>query len=191
MAARRIVAGLVFCLAFHTTAWAQPATYSIDNAHSSVVFGVGHLKLSYTYGRFNKLSGEFTLDSGDVTKSQFKVTIDVASVDTNNAERDEHLRKADFFDAEKFPTMEFVSSEVVATENGMDVKGKLTLHGVTKEMTIPLVKVGEGSSPFGDYRAGFLSQFSLKRSDFDMKNLLNVVGDDVSITFSFEGVKQP
>lgn len=191
MFARIVVAGFACLLAVPSVLSAQPAKYTVDNVHSSVVFGIGHLGLSYTYGRFNKINGEFTLDSGDVTKSQFKITIDVASVDTNDPQRDEHLRKADFFDVEKFATIEFVSSEVVKTEKGMDVKGKLTLHGVTKDMTIPVVKVGEGNSPFGDYRAGFLSQFSIKRSDYDMKNLLNVVGDDVSITFSFEGIKQP
>ena len=147
--------------------------------------------MSYIYGRFNKVSGEFTLDNSDATKTMFKISIDTASVDTNEPKRDEHLRTPEFFDAAKFPTIEFVSTSVAKTDKGLDIKGNMTIHGVTKEITIPMVKVGEGNSPFGDYRAGFLTQFAIKRSDYDMKNLLNVVGDDISITFSFEGVKQP
>jgi polyisoprenoid-binding protein YceI len=187
---RTIAIALVGGLALQAAAIAQPVKYNIDNVHSSVIFGVGHLGISYTYGRFNKVGGEFVLDSGDVTKSTFKVTIDVASIDTNNAQRDEHLKTAEFFDVAKFPTIEFVSSEVIKTDKGMDVKGKLTLHGVTKELTIPLAKVGEGNSPFGDYRVGFLTQFPIKRSDYEMKSLTEAAGDAVTITFSIEGIKQ-
>jgi polyisoprenoid-binding protein YceI len=191
MIVRTLAAVLVCYSTFLTATCAQPTKYSIDNTHTSVIFGIGHLNLSYTYGRFNKVGGEFTLDPGDPTKSQFKVTIDAASVDTNNAERDEHLRSAEFLEVTKFPTLEFESSSATKTEKGFDVVGKMTIHGVSKEITVSLTKVGEGSTPFGDYRAGFLTQFTLKRSDYDMKNLLNAVGDDVSITLSFEGIRQP
>jgi polyisoprenoid-binding protein YceI len=191
MFVRALAALFVACTSIVATASAQPTKFTIDNTHTSVIFGIGHLGLSYTYGRFNKVSGEFTLDPGDPTKSHFKVVIDAASVDSNDAKRDEHLRTAEFLDVEKFPTLEFESTSVTKTEKGLDVAGKLTLHGVTKDITMPLTKVGEGATPFGDYRAGFLTQFSLKRSDYDMKNLLNAVGDDVSITISFEGIKQP
>ncbi len=190
MIVRRIVLALVCLLLTIASTDAQPTKFVLDNTHTSVVFGIGHLGLSYTYGRFNKVSGEFTLDNSDLTKSMFKVSIDTASVDTNDPKRDEHLRTPEFFDVAKFPAMEFVSSSVVKTDKGLDVKGNMTIHGVTKEITIPIVKVGEGNSPFGDYRAGFLTQFAIKRSEYEMKNLLNVVGDDVSITFSFEGIKQ-
>lgn len=172
-------------------AHAQTTTFDVDNTHSSVIFGIGHFGLSYTYGRFNKLSGEFTLDNADVSKSSFKVTIDAASVDTNDAKRDEHLRTAEFFDVAKFPTLEFVSTSVTKTDKGMDVHGNMTIHGVTKEITIPLAKIGEGNGPDGVVRAGFLTQFAIQRSDYDMKTALNAIGDGVSITFSFEGTKRP
>ncbi len=188
---RQVSLALICCFVCVGAAIAQPSKFAVDNVHSSMIFGVGHLQLSYTYGRFNKISGEFTLDAADPTKSQFKITVDAASVDTNDAKRDEHLRKADFFDVEKFPTIEFVSTSVTKTDKGMDLKGNMTLHGVTKEITIPVTKVGEGKSPFNDYRAGFLSQFMLKRSEYGMTGATEMVGDDVSITISFEGVKQP
>jgi polyisoprenoid-binding protein YceI len=88
------------------------------------------------------------------------------------------------------PTIEFVTTAVTKTDKGMDLKGNFTMHGVTKEITIPIVKLGEGPSPFGDYRAGFLAQFGLKRSDYGMTGVTNMVGDDISVTFSFEAVKQ-
>ena len=191
MIVRRLILALICFTPAIASTDAQPTKFALDNTHTSVIFGIGHLGLSYTYGRFNKVSGEFTLDNADPTKSMFKISIDTASVDTNDAKRDEHLRTPEFLDTAKFPVMEFVSSSVVKTDKGMDVKGNMTLHGVTKEITIPLTKVGEGNRPFGDYRAGVLTQFTIKRSDYDMKNLLNVVGDDVTITFSFEGIKQP
>ena len=191
MFVRSLTLALMCWFLFNASTDAQPTKFAVDNTHSSVIFGIGHLGLSYTYGRFNKVSGEFTLDTADLTKSMFKVSIDTASVDTNDPKRDEHLRTPEFFDAAKFPTMEFVSTSVAKTDKGMDVKGNMTIHGVTKEITIPLAKVGEGNSLTGDYRAGFLTQFAIKRSEYEMKNLLNMVGDDVSITFSFEGIKQP
>jgi polyisoprenoid-binding protein YceI len=169
----------------------QPTQYALDNSHSSMVFGVGHLGVSYTYGRFNKISGDFTWDNADPAKCEFKVTIDTASVDTNEPKRDEHLRSADFFDVAQFPTIEFASTGLEKTDAGWNLAGKLTLHGVTKDIKIPLVKVGEAAGPMGDYRAGFLSQFSLKRSEYGMTGAPGMVGDDVTITFSFEGVRKP
>jgi polyisoprenoid-binding protein YceI len=191
MSLRPFSLAIVFCLALAGSAWSQASKFVVDNVHSSVIFGVSHLGLSYTYGRFNKVSGEIVLDSADATKSSFKVTIDVASVDTNDAKRDEHLRTPEFFDAAKFPTIEFVTTSVTKTDKGFDLKGNLTMHGVTKEIEIPIQKLGEGDSPFRDYRAGFLAQFSLNRNEYGMTGATNMIGDAVSVTFSFEAVKQP
>jgi polyisoprenoid-binding protein YceI len=190
MLTRSFVFALVAGLSWGFAALGQPVKFALDNSHSAVIFGVGHAGLSYTYGRFNKLSGEFALDNADPTKTQFKVTIDASSIDTNDAKRDEHLRGAEFFDVAQFPTLEFTTTAVTKTEKGFELKGNMTIHGVTKELMIPLTKVGEGPTPSGDYRAGFLAQFGLKRSDYGMTTHGNMVGDDVTITFSFEGVRQ-
>ena len=169
----------------------QPAKYALDPSHTSVVFGVSHLGYSFTYGRFNKVDGHFVFDKNSPTNSQFTVTIDAASVDTNDAKRDEHLRNADFFNVRQFPTIEFRSTQVDQNRTGLQLVGNMVMHGETKQITIPLQKVGEGKGPYGNYRMGFQTQFNLKRSDFGMRNMIGPVGDDVSIIMSFEGILQP
>ena len=169
---------------------AQPATYVVDGSHTAVIFAVSHMGFSYTYGRFNKVEGQFAFDSQDPINSQFALVIDVASIDTNDAKRDEHLRNADFFNARQFPTIEFRSTQVKQTNDGLQLVGTMTMHGETKEITIPLQKVGEGQGPYGNYRCGFLSQFSLKRSDFGMRNMIGPAGDEITITVSLEGIQR-
>jgi len=183
---------LVACLAISS----RPAVaddYKIDDSHTSVIFGISHMGLSYTYGRFNKVSGTYALDATDATKSTFKVVIDAASVDTNNQGRDNHLRGPDFFNAGEFPLITFESTKVAARQEGektvYDVTGNMTMHGVTKEITLALVKLGEANMG-RDYRTGFLCDVKLKRSDFGMSGGIPNVGDEVAITISFEGVRQ-
>ncbi len=168
------------------------ATYTIDNAHTSLIFGISHMGFSYTYGRFNMVSGQLALDGENPANSQIKMSVDAASVDTNNKKRDEHLRSPDFFSVNEFPTIEFVSTSIEPADKTMNVKGNLTIHGVTKELDIELTKLGEGKTQMGDERVGFLAQFEIKRSDFDMKEMIGPqgIGDEVSITMSFEAVKQ-
>jgi polyisoprenoid-binding protein YceI len=170
--------------------------YTIDPAHTSVVFSVGHAGLSYTYGFFRQAAGTYTLDANPANCS-FKFTIQTNSLDTNHAKRDEHLRSPDFFNVQQFPTITFESTSckrASTTDRSIvyQVTGNLTIHGVTRQVTVPLKQLAEGKGPYGDTRSGFLCQTELKRSDYDMTNLLenNLVGDAVSITISFEGVKQ-
>jgi polyisoprenoid-binding protein YceI len=170
-------------------------TYSIDPAHTSIVFSVSHAQLSYTYGFFRKASGAYILDKANPANCRFRLTIDTDSLDTNHAERDKHLRGADFFNVQEFPTIVFDSTSCTPADlqDGAivyQVKGNMTIHGVTRQVTLPLRMLGEGKGPFNDQRSGFLCQVELKRSDFGMVNLLNVVGDAVGITVSFEGVLQ-
>jgi polyisoprenoid-binding protein YceI len=183
---------LVACLA----AGSRPAVaddYKLDDSHTSVVFGISHMGLSYTYGRFNKVSGTYTLDAADPAKSKFKVVIDANSVDTNNQGRDGHLRGPDFFNAGEFPLITFESTKVAARQDGekmiLDVTGNMTMHGVTKEITLALVKLGEKNMG-QEYRSGFLCDAKLMRSEFGMSGGIPNVGDEVAITISFEGVRQ-
>ena len=170
--------------------------YTIDPTHTSVVFSVGHAGLSYTYGFFRQAAGTYNLDANPANCS-FKFAIQTGSLDTNNAKRDEHLRSPDFFNVQQFPTITFESTACTRASTPdqsivYQVTGNLTLHGVTRQVTVPLRLLAEGKGPYGDSRSGFLCQTELKRSDYDMTNLLenNLVGDAVSITISFEGVKQ-
>jgi polyisoprenoid-binding protein YceI len=173
--------------------------YALDTAHTSVIFGLSHMGFSYTYGRFNKVDGKYTLDEANPAASTFELTIDASSIDTNDAKRDGHLKSADFLNAGEFPLITFKSTGVkvqdssagpAGTDAGQmmyEVTGDLTMHGVTRPVTLPLklLKVGEGMD--GKKRSGFLCETRLMRSEFGMTNMIPGVGDDVAITISFEG----
>ncbi|MCA9235345.1 MAG: YceI family protein [Planctomycetales bacterium] len=186
-----LIAAGALLLATVFAAAAPAADFALDPSHTSIVFGVKHLSYSYTYGRFNKMSGSFSLEPDG---GAFALTIDAASVDTNDPKRDDHLRGPDFFNAAQFPAITFKSDKVTVKQDKdgevYTVVGKLTLHGETRPLTLELRKLGEGDSPFGDYRAGFLVQTKLLRSDFGMKGMTPAIGDEVLITISFEGVRK-
>jgi polyisoprenoid-binding protein YceI len=165
-------------------------TYTVDPSHTSLIFSISHLGYSYTYGRFNKLAGQYLLDRDAPQNCQFQFQVDVASVDTNDAKRDDHLRSADFFNAKQFPMISFQSSSVSKTEKGYDVTGNLTLHGVTKRVTLPMRLMGEGKGPYGNYRTGLIFQLQLKRSDYGMTGMQGPIGDNVAVTASFEGIRE-
>lgn len=165
--------------------------YELDNVHSSLVFSVSHAGLSYTYGRFNELAGEFSWDPADPAQGVFQLDVDAASIDTNSGERDQHLRSEDFFHVDKFPQITLRSTAIEQTTDGEWVlKGELTLRGTTRPVEMPLTVVGIGKGPFGKERAGFFTRFVIKRSEFGMDKMLDVVGDNISITFSFEGIRK-
>jgi polyisoprenoid-binding protein YceI len=171
--------------------------YVIDPSHTSIIFSVSHTGLSYVYGIFRKAQGSYLFDGQNPTNCQFRFAIQTDSLDTNHDERDKHLKSPDFFNASQFPTISFVSTSVerANTPDGSvvyNVTGNLTMHGVTKQVTFPLRMLGEGIGPFKDYRTGFLTNLTLKRSDYGMSNLLenNLVGDAVGVTISFEGSRQ-
>ncbi len=196
-------------LARFTTLWsvsilllaprAVPAAdvYTIDPAHTSIVFSVAHFGLSYTYGFFRKASGMYAIDAANPANSQFRFTIAADSLDTNNAKRDDHLRSPDFFNVQLFPDITFESTKCARTttqDGGVlyQLTGNLTMHGVTRQINVPLRMLGEGPGPPGDRRTGFLCQIELKRSEFGMNSLIEkkIVGDAVGITVSFEGSLQ-
>lgn len=168
--------------------------YTIDPAHTSIVFSVAHSGFSYTYGFFRESAGNYLIDKTNPSACRFRLTIKANSLDTNNAKRDEHLRSADFFNVQQFPDITFDSTKCEVAKDGVlyQLTGNLTIHGVTRQMTVPLRMLGEGPGPYKDQRSGFLCQIELKRSEFGMSNLLenNLVGDAVGITVSFEGSQQ-
>lgn len=179
------------------TAIAAPAfaaeTFKVDAVHSTVIFRVKHMNASYAYGRFNNIAGSFAIDEKNPSASSFDFTIKVDSVDTANAGRDGHLKKTDFFNAAQFPTIGFKSKSVKAgAEGAYDVTGDLTFHGVTKPITVKIQHTGTASmKPPGGGKettiAGIESTFTIKRSDYGMKNMLGMLGDDVTVTVAVEG----
>ena len=164
-------------------------TYAIDPVHSCVSFKIGHLGLSNVHGRFNDLGGNFAIDP-DAGKCSFEVTIKAESVDTNNKQRDTHLRSPDFFNAKQFPTITFKSTSAKRVEGGYEVAGMLTLHGVTKPLTLVLKGGRTAEFPRGVQRTGYSGEFTIKRSDFGMDKMLEAIGDDIQVQISFEGTKK-
>lgn len=168
---------------------ASAQDYAFDPAHTSVSFQASHLGISWTHGRFNSVDGEFSI-APDPSQSKFKLTISVESLDTGNTQRDEHLRSPDFFNAVQFPTITFQSTSVVTTQDAIEVTGNLTLHGVTKSVTIPLKGGKTAEFPAGVKRIGYTGSLGIKRSEFEMSGMPQAVGDDVYIAISFEGIQK-
>jgi len=165
-------------------------TYAVDDNHTAVVFKVSHLGISWTFGRFNDVAGSFTLDPADPAKSSFALAIKAASLDTNNAKRDEHLRSPDFFNVKQYPEITFKSTAVRPVEGGYEVTGEFTLHGQTRPLTFALKGGKAAEFPKGVQRVGFTTDLAVKRSEFGMDKLVGPVGDEVYIAISFEGVKK-
>ncbi|MCB9546388.1 MAG: YceI family protein [Myxococcales bacterium] len=163
------------------------ADWKIDGAHAAAVFQVNHLGVSTTHGRFNRIEG--TITTGDAFK--VSVDIDAESIDTANEKRDQHLRGPDFFDTKQFPKLTFKSTAATkASDTTWDVTGDLTIHGVTKSITIKVTKVGEGKDPWGGTRIGFDTEFVIKRADFGMNFMPGGIGEDIKIAVSLEGIQQ-
>ena len=169
---------------------AYGSDYRVDPEHSFVEFRVQHLGFSWLYGRFNTVSGEFTYDPAQPAKSTIAVTIETGSVDTRHAERDKHLRSKDFLHVKKFPVALFKSSSFTGDAEGGVMEGLLTLHGVSKPVSITVKKIGEGKDPWKGYRAGFVGSVTLNRRDFAIDYDLGPKGDLLEFDLSIEGIRQ-
>ncbi len=164
--------------------------YDYDPVHSSVSFKARHLDISWIHGRFNEVSGKFSLDRQDPSKSTFALSIKAASVDTANKARDEHLRQPDYFDVKQYPTIEFKSTSTKPIKGGYEVTGDFTMHGTTKPIT--LVLMGGKEHDFKQVkRVAFSTELSLKRSDYGFdKNAIGPIGDEALIMIDCEGVRK-
>jgi polyisoprenoid-binding protein YceI len=175
----------------------RPATtWKIDPSHTTVGFAVRHLMISTVRGRFADVAGSVTVPDDDFRSAQVDVTIGTASVDTRDAQRDTHLRSADFFDAEHFPAMTFTSRRVDTTPHGYALVGDLTIRGVTREVSLAVTEEGRGSDPWGGVRAGFSATATINRRDFGLtwNAALEtggvLVGDEVKIGIDLELIAQ-
>jgi len=174
-------------------AQAQAETYKVDPVHTMVLFRIKHLGVSYTHGRLNDISGRFTIDTANPAASKVELEIKAASIDTNDAKRDQHLKGPDFFNVKQFPRITFKSTSMTRTDDAKDlweVKGDLSLHGVTKEITVKVERVGAGKDPWGGYRSGAEMVFTIKRSDYKMNYMEGAIGDEVRLTVAVEGIRQ-
>lgn len=195
MKTRLAVFGLLALLfALPTGFSAQAAeTYVIDTkgSHAFVQFRIKHLGYSWLYGRFNTFSGTFTADDDNPGSSNISVEIDTASVDSNHAERDKHLRSADFLDVAKFPKATFVSTGVKSNGDGTGVvMGNLTLKGVTKPIEIAVKEIGKGKDPWGGYRRGLQGSTTFALKDFGIDFNLGPASTHVEMILSIEGIRK-
>jgi polyisoprenoid-binding protein YceI len=168
---------------------AKGAKFSVDDVHSSLIFGIEHMGVSMFYGRFNDLGGHYTLDLNSPEASTFEITAATDSVDTGNGGRDRHLKGADFFNAAEFPKITFKSAKVSKIADGkLQVTGDLTMHGVTKPVTMDM-KVYPPKSTERGTKSGIAGQFNIKRTDFGMDTYVSNggLGDEVTIIFGIEG----
>lgn len=174
-------------------------TYSVDKAHSDVTFSIRHL-VSRSTGTFRDFAGKLNLNPVSPKTSSVEFVVKAASIDTDNEDRDKHLRGADFFDAEKYPEIVFKSSSIKpAGKDKYKVTGTLNLHGVSRVVTIPVTFLGFAKDPWGNEKAGFETELTLKRKDFGIvwnKALDNggaLLGEDVKLTINLETnkVKEP
>jgi polyisoprenoid-binding protein YceI len=173
------------------------SAYAIDKAHSEVTFQVRHL-LTKVRGRFSDFSGTIHLDLQDPANASVSLTIAAASIDTNNADRDQHLRSDDFFAVATYPAITFESSRIVKTSSDLyDVTGTLTIRGVARNITLPVAYLGMATDPWGNARAGFETELTINRKDYGLSWNAALetggflVGDDVRISLSVQAIAQP
>lgn len=164
---------------------ASASAFNVDGAHSSVVFKIKHNDVAWFYGRFNDLKGVFTVEP---ESGAIEITVNAESVNSGNEKRDNHLRSPDFFSSKEFPTITFVSKSLKKTgETTFDATGDLTLHGVTKEITVPVEVTGRGEGRRGEI-AGLHTTFTINRADYGMGYMQGRgLGDDVTLIVALEG----
>jgi len=187
---KKLLTTLTALLALSASHMATAADYVLDikGAHAFINFKASHLGYSWLTGRFNKFDGKFSYDSKNLSATKIEVNIDPASIDSNHAERDKHLRNDDFLDVKKFPTSKFVSTKVTDKGNGkIEVVGDFTLHGVTNSIVIDAVKIGEGKDPWGGYRAGFSGTTTIDVADYDFKAAW---AGKIQLELLIEGIRQ-
>jgi polyisoprenoid-binding protein YceI len=195
--AHRIAIASAIVLLTSLSALAQTSTWNIDPAHSTAQFTVRHLAISNVSGNFTKVTGSVVLNEKDITQSQVSASIDVSSVDTRVEARNKDLKSPNFFDVEKYPTIEFKSKRIVNDGGKLQVIGDLTIHGTTREVTLDVDgPTPELADPWGNSRRGISATTTINRRDFNLtyNNLLKtgeaVVGDNVKIQIDAEMVKK-
>ena len=172
---------------------AQAEKYVIDTggAHAYVQFKISHLGYSWLMGRFNRFEGSFVYDEETPARSAIEVTVDTASIDTNHAERDKHLRSEDFLNVATFPQARFVSSRFTPLSGKeAQLEGELTLHGVTRPVSLKVTQVGAGTDPWGGFRRGFAGSMKIRLADYGIDYNLGPASQELELMVGFEGIRQ-
>ena len=171
--------------------------WEIDSSHSGIHFSVRHLVIAKVRGQFSRWTGAVQVPDGDFTRASLEVAIDAASIDTGVADRDAHLRSADFLDVERFPELTFTSTQVErAGQDRLRVNGQLTIKGVTRDVTLDVEHLGLAKDPWGNERAAFTARTSVDRREFGLtwNQALEtggvLVGERVDIEIEIQAVKQ-
>ena len=189
----RLLSRIVLIFVRTAPALVQAADYVIDTekAHAFIQFRIKHLGYSWLLGRFNDFDGTFSYDETNPAASKVAVTISTASIDSNHAERDKHLRAEEFLDVDKFPQATFVSTGFAENDDKTAVlTGNLTLHGVTRPVSIAVKPIGHGPDPWGGERRGFEGTTSLKLADYNIDFDLGPAAREVELFLSVEGIEQ-
>lgn len=182
---------LIITFLLSTSAMAGDYKIDIKGMHASVQFKISHLGTSWLWGRFDKFDGQFTYDKDHPNDSKLNMTVDTTSVDTNHAERDKHIRGKGLLETDQFPEATFVSDSVNFNTDGTGtITGKLNLHGVEKEITMAIKKVGEGVDPWGGYRAGFEGHMKLVLADYGITRKLGKASETLELIVAIEGVRK-
>lgn len=187
------ILALLMAAMISSPAFAKVEHYTVDveGAHAFIHFKIKHLGYSWLLGRFNTFDGEFSVDPDNIETGKIELNIDVASIDSNHAERDKHLRNEDFLDVEKFPDSKFVSTRIVQGEgDNFTVYGDFTLHGVTKEIAIAAKPVGRGQDPWGGFRYGFEGTTRIKLGDYGIPERLGPASTHVDLELYVEGIRK-
>jgi polyisoprenoid-binding protein YceI len=190
---KALLSGAMLFILLVTGAQTHAADYVIDSkgAHAFIQFRIKHLGYSWLLGRFNTFNGEFSYDEKNPSASSIVVNIDPASIDSNHAERDKHLRDKDFLDVKKYPEARFVSTSFKETGNGKaELTGNLTLRGVTRPVTIDVEHIGHGKDPWGGYRRGFAGTTRIVLKDFNINYDLGPASREVELFLSIEGIRK-
>jgi polyisoprenoid-binding protein YceI len=188
---KRLLLPLLFGLAFTVPAQAEDYVIDTDGAHAYIQFKIKHLGYSWLGGRFNKFGGTFSFDENNPSAAKISVEIDPASIDSNHAERDKHLRGADFLHVEKYPAARFISTSFKDLGNGKgQLSGNFTLRGVTRPLTIDVEQIGHGPDPWGGYRRGFHGTTEIRLADYGIDYDLGPASQTVLLELSVEGVRR-
>lgn len=182
--------GTVSVLSASVMAHAADYKFDKEGQHAFVQFRIQHLGYSWLYGTFKDFDGTFTFDEANPTADKVSVTLNTASLDTNHAERDKHIRSADFLNSAKFPQATFTSTAVKKEGKDYKITGDLTLNGVTKPITLDAKLLGEGKDPWGGYRAGFEASGNIVLKEFNISKDLGPASQTAELIISVEGVRQ-
>jgi len=189
----KVLSGIALTIVLTFPSLLQAADYLIDTekAHAFIQFRIKHLGYSWLLGRFNDFDGSFSYDEANPTASRVAVTIRTASIDSNHAERDKHLRGREFLEVDKFPQATFVSTGFTENDDKTAVlTGNLTLHGVTRPVSLAVKHIGHGPDPWGGKRRGFEAATRLKLADYNINFDLGPAAREVELFLSVEGIEQ-